>query len=357
VNAPLLGRPLAIRLADLADVHECARVAAWVEAQAEATPFHLPAWSVGVARGCRQKSHYLLAEQADGALAGVLPLTEIHSPLFGRALASAGFGVGGGILAPRPEAVPVLAGAAWSLAGRLSCPSVELRGGSCPGEGWHTNADTYVGFTRDLAEDDAAELQAIPRKQRAEVRRSLDNDLEVQIGRGRADLDGHYAVYSESVRNLGTPVFPARLFAAVLDAFGDTADVLTVRHQGEAVASVLSLYWRGTVYPYWGGGTHAARALRANDRMYFALMAHARALGCTRFDFGRSKAGTGPAAFKKNWGFEPVPLTYFSRTADGAAPRAINPLDPRYSLQVRAWQRMPLWLANRIGPLIARGLG
>ena len=42
----------------------------------------------------------------------------------------------------------------------------------------------------------------------------------------------HYAVYAESVRNLGTPVFPRSLFDAVLDLFGDAADILTVWEGG-----------------------------------------------------------------------------------------------------------------------------
>src|SRR3546814_4563083 len=97
---------------------------------------------------------------------------------------------------------------------------------------------------------------------------------------------------SDLVRNLGTPVFPKTLFDAVLDVFGEDADILTVRHAETPVASVLSLYWRGTVMPYWGGGTFAARGLRANELMYYALMNHARAKGCSRFDFGRSKVGS-----------------------------------------------------------------
>ena len=123
------------------------------------------------------------------------------------------------------------------------------------------------------------------------------------------------------------------------------------------MASVLSLYMNGIVFPYWGGGTEAARALRANDRMYFALMAHARGKGCTRFDFGRSKVGTGAAAFKKNWGFQPVPLMYVKRVAAGGTLREINPLNPRYRLQIAAWKKLPLWAANRLGPWISKGLG
>ena len=349
MTMPLIDAPVGVRAADLSDLSEVARIAAFVAATPGATPFHLPAWSLAVAKGCGQRAHYLLAERADGTIAGVLPLTEMRSPLFGAALVSTGFGVDGGVLG---DAVDPLAAGAWDLAQRLKCPGVELRGGPAPA-GWTTDDTSYLGFVRDLAADDEAELKAIPRKQRAEVRRALGFDLEVATGTSPAMLAEHYRVYAESVRNLGTPVFPARLFRAVAETMD--ADVLTVRHHGHAVASVLSLYHAGTVYPYWGGGTHEARALRANDRMYFALMGHARARGCTRFDFGRSKTDTGAAAFKKNWGFVGVPRSYAMRSAGPV--RAVNPLNPKYALMVRTWKRLPLPVANLVGPWISRGLG
>ncbi|MFL9842724.1 FemAB family XrtA/PEP-CTERM system-associated protein [Sphingomonas sp. ST-64] len=357
MNAPMLARPLTLRVADLGDTINRARIGAFVHEHPDATPFHMPAWSVAVAKGCGQRSHYLVAERGERGIVGVMPLTEVHSPLFGRVLASAGFGVGGGILSDRPDVARALADACWALAGRLSCGSVEVRGGPRPGPEWQVDDSHYLGFARDLAEDDTAELLAIPRKQRAEVRKGLECDLDVSIGCDPADVAAHYAVYAASVRNLGTPVFPRALFTEVLHEFGKAADVLVVRHEGRAVSAVLSLYWRRTVFPYWGGGTADARRLRANDRMYFELMRHARERGCTRFDFGRSKTGTGPAAFKKNWGFEPKPLTYYERTADGAAPRDASPLNPKYRMQVALWSRIPLAVANRVGPWIARGLG
>lgn len=357
MNMSLLSPPLSVRAVDLRDMDERARIDAFVRAHPEGTPFHLPAWSVAVARGCGQKSHNLVAERADGSIAGMVPLTEIRSPLFGRALVSNGFAVDGGILVESEAAIRPLGEAAWALAEKLGCPTLELRGGSVEGPEWITDDRTYLGFDRPIAADDEAELGAIPRKQRAEVRKALALDLEVITGRHPADARDHYAVYAESVRNLGTPVFPARLFRAVLQEFGESADILTVRAAGRPIASVLSLYMNGTVYPYWGGGTHAARALRANDRMYFALMAHARAQGCTRFDFGRSKAGTGAAAFKKNWGFQGTSLMYAKRVAIGGALRDINPLNPRYRLQIEVWKKLPLWVANQVGPFISKGLG
>lgn len=350
----MLARPVAIRPAQHDDD---ARITRFVEAQADGTPFHLPAWSRAVALGCGQRAHYLLAEQADGSLAGVLPLTLVRSPLFGAALVSSGFGVGGGVLADHPATARALADAAWRFAEEQGVASLELRGGPCPDDALHTDDASYLGFVRPLAADDEAQLAAIPRKQRAEVRRSFANDLTIATGTSPADRVAHYRVYAESVHNLGTPVFPRKLFAAVLDAFGDAADILTVGREGRALASVLSLYWRGTVYPYWGGGTAEARTWRANDAMYYALMNHARAKGCTHFDFGRSKVGTGAAAFKRNWGFEGAPLAYHTRTADGAAPRKVNPLDPRYARKIALWKRLPLPVATLIGPFIARGLG
>jgi len=343
---PLIHPPVGIREADLADRSEAARIDAFVRATAASTPFHLTGWSRAVERGCRQRARYLVAEGASGAIRGVLPLTEMRHPLFGRALVSAGFAVDGGILG---DAAAVLAAGAWALAERIGCPSVELRGGAAPA-GWDVDEASYLGFARALAADDEAELLAIPRKQRAEVRRSLGFDLDVSVGRGFGE---HYRIYAESVRNLGTPVFPATLFRAVAEELD--ADVLTVAHAGVPVASVLSLYHGGTVYPYWGGGTGAARGLRANDRMYFALMAHARGRGCTRFDFGRSKTGSGAAAFKKNWGFAPEPRRYATRSTGQR--REVNPTNPKYAAMVAGWKRLPLPVANIVGPWLARGLG
>lgn len=356
MNAPAFVPALAVRAASLAQANERLRVEQYLEGHAETTPFHLPRWGEAVERGCGQKSHYLVAERPDGSIAGLLPLTEVRSRLFGSTLVSAGFGVGGGILADHVQAAEALARAAWALAETLGCPQLELRGGPLP-PGFARREGIYAGFVRDLpvGEDDI--LKAIPRKQRAEVRRALGFGMEVDIGSGPDRLAAHHAVYAESVRNLGTPVFPRSLFEAMLDRFGDDADILTIRKDGKAVASVLSFYFRDTVYPYWGGGTRAARSLRANELLYFALMRHAADRGCSRFDFGRSKVGTGAFAYKKNWGFEPQPLVYGVRTADGAAPRSMNPLDARYRLQVALWSRLPLFLANRLGPHIARGLG
>jgi FemAB-related protein (PEP-CTERM system-associated) len=352
VNAPFALAAERVRAVDLRQPDEVARIERFV-AEAGGSVFHRPAWLRAIERGTGQRARGLLAERA-GAITAWLPLTEVHSPLFGRVLASSGFAVEGGALAMRESTAVALCRAAEEYAARLSCPTVELRGGPAPGD-WTRRTDSHCGFAMTLAESDEAQLLAIPRKQRAEVRKGLDGELEVCVGDSAADRAAHYAVYAESVRNLGTPVFPRALFEAVLDTLD--GGILTVRHRGEPVASVLSLYHGDTVLPYWGGGTLAARRLRANDRMYFELMRHARRQGSERFDFGRSKTGSGAWAFKKNWGFEPEPLSYASWTAPGAERRDADPTSARHAARIALWRRLPLALANRLGPPIARGLG
>lgn len=352
MNAPFVPSRVRVRLAGPGDRGGYGR---FVAQAADATAFHRPEWLDAVERSTGHAVHLLLAER-DGAIAAALPLHAVHSPLFGRALVSTGFAVDGGVIGDAGEAEPLLA-AAQRLAVRLSCPTIEVRGGPLPAlPGWHVKRESHAGFVRALAGSDEDLLTAIPRKQRAEVRKGIALDMDVRVGTAEEDRRAHYAVYAESVRNLGTPVFPRRLFDAVLDSFGADADILTVAHSGQPVASVLSLYHRGAVMPYWGGGVFAARALRANDVMYYELMRHARRRGCDRFDFGRSKTGSGAYHFKRNWGFEPAPLAYAAWTADGAAPRDVDPLSPRYQARIAAWRKLPLPVANRIGPLIAQGL-
>lgn len=344
-----------VRCADLRCEREIARIEGFLAEQA-ASLFQSPRWLRAVERATGQRAHGLLAEQL-GVITGWLPLTRVRSVLFGRALVSSGFAVGGGACTRGSEAARSLIEAAQRLAREEGFASLELRGGAIPeGAGWRSIADRHCGFERPLERDDEAQLRAISRKARAEVRKGLKNDLAVRTGRSACDQRAHYAVYSQSVRNLGTPVFPARLFREMLAAFPEKSDILTVFKQGEPIASVLSFYHERSVLPYWGGGTFAARGERANERMYYELMLHARRRGMERFDFGRSKTGSGPYAFKKNWGFEPVPLVYGEWSAPGARVRDVDPTSAAYARRIALWKKLPLPIANALGPWIARGL-
>jgi FemAB-related protein (PEP-CTERM system-associated) len=252
--------------------------------------------------------------------------------------------------------------ASWAAAGECATTviadrpvhsQIEMNSDSTEG-GWVTRPDLYVTFRKPIEADHDKNLKSIPRKQRAMVRKGIQNGLRSFTGRDVRQLHG---VYAESVRNLGTPVFSRRYLAMLADVFGRDCDILTVLDGDNPIASVMNFYFRDEVLPYYGGGTAFARQRAANDFMYWEVMRRAADRGCRLFDFGRSKLSTGAFDFKKNWGFAPEHLSYRYKLAPGASIPDHNPLNPKYRYFIAAWKRLPLPIANAIGPSIVRGLG
>jgi FemAB-related protein (PEP-CTERM system-associated) len=330
----------------------------YVRAHPAATFFHQAAWRDIIERAFRHRTHYLVAEQ-DGAIAGVLPLAQVKTRLFGHTLISLPFCVYGGPLAEDDATSAALAVEAAALGRRLGAGATELRflGEPAPaalGADWVRRDALYVTFRKPITADHEANMKAIPRKQRAMVRKGIDHKLGASTSRDFALL---HSIYAESVRNLGTPVFSRGYFRMLTETFADSMDIVTVMDANRPMAAVMNFYWRDEVLPYYGGGTAAARQCYANDFMYWSVMRQAADRGCRLFDFGRSKEGTGAFAFKKNWGFSPSALPYFFHLAPGHTIPDTNPLNPKYRLMIAAWQRLPVKLANLIGPFVVRGLG
>ncbi len=325
---------------------------AYVNQHPEATFFHQYGWKQALNKSFRHKCYYLYAVQ-DENIVGVLPLGHIKSLFFGNALISTPFAVYGGVLSDNNEIKQLLTNDACQLAEKLKVDHLEIRNIKQQHPDW-PNKELYVYFKKELADNDDDNLKAIPRKQRAMVRKGIKAGLEYDISK---NIDSFYQAYSESVRNLGTPVFSKKFFASLIDVFGEQADILTVTKENELVASVLSFYYKNEVLPYYGGGTSVARNLKGNDFMYWALMQHSVQQGITAFDYGRSKEGTGSYSFKKNWGFEPRPLFYEFYLVKAKAIPDINPLNPKYQRFISIWRKLPLKLSQMLGPILSRDLG
>lgn len=345
--------PLTVRLLDPAQAADVARWDAFVQACPTATFFHRAGWQRIIAQVFRHRTFFLFAESG-GQVRGVLPLAQVKSRLFGHALTSLPFAVYGGVAATDEAAAQALEARACQLAQELGAEHLELRHVQRRHTDWPLQ-DLYVTFRKDLAPDEEANMLAIPRKQRAMVRKGIKAGLTSHLD---TDVGRFFALYADNVHRHGTPALPKRYFQALLDVFGPDAEVLTVCDpQGQPVSSVLSFYFRDEVLPYYAGDAEAARDLAGNDFKYWELMRRACARGLRVFDYGRSKQGTGSYAFKKNWGFEPTPLHYeFQLYRRDAIPQN-NPANAKYQLLIRTWRRLPLSWANRLGPLIVRNLG
>ncbi len=324
----------------------------FVRAHPDGTFFHLAGWREVLRRAFGHRTHYLVA-RAGGEVRGVLPLAEVKSRLFGHSLVSTPFCVYGGIVAADEAAKAALEARACALAGELGVDYLEMRNRRRQHPAWPVK-DLYVTFRKPIAADSEQNMLAIPRKQRAMVRKGLQKGLRAEID---ARPDRHFAMYSESLRNLGTPVFSKRYLEVLQEVFGRDCEILTVMHGEAAVASVLSFYFRDEVLPYYGGGTLAARGVSGNDFMYWSVMERARAAGRRLFDYGRSKRGTGAYDFKTYWGFEPQPLYYeYFLVAQREMPN-LSPTNPKFEAMIRIWRKLPVALTRLIGPPVAKYLG
>jgi FemAB-related protein (PEP-CTERM system-associated) len=351
---------MAIRIRTLEEAAGGA-AAAWddfVRANEVAGFFHRSAWARVIRAAFGHPTFYAFAEQ-DGAIVGVLPLARMKTFLFGDLLSSTPFCVYGGAAAVTAEANAALEAYALDLQKRLGAPVLEYRRRDAADPGWLERPPLYFTFRKPIVVtgDDAKDMQKnIPRKQRAEVRKAIERFRLTSVS--DSDTDRLHRIYAESVRNLGSPVFPRRYFRLLAEAFPEESDVTTVLHEGRPVSAVLNFHFRGEVLPYYGGGTAEARGLSANDFMYWEVMRRAGGeRGATWFDFGRSKAGTGAFAYKRNWGFEEQQLRYCYRLAPGATIPDNNPNNPKYRLVIAAWKKLPVPVANLLGPPLVRGLG
>ena len=325
---------------------------AFVDAQPEATFFHRFEWREVLARAFGHRSHYLVAER-DGVVEGILPLARIQSRLFANALISTPFCVYGGVVAANPAAYDALLAHACALADELGVDYLECRNLVQREPTWPSK-DLYVTFRKEILPDSDANLLAIPKKQRAMVRKGIKAGLVATV---EDNVDTLYQCYSESVRNLGTPVFGKNYLGILADVFGDDCEIMVIRNGATPVAAVMSFFFRNEVLPYYGGGTVEARAVKGNDFMYWSVMESARERGLTLFDYGRSKVNTGAYRFKKHWGFEPQTMSYEYHLAGIDAMPDLSPNNPKYRLFIGLWQKLPLAVSQRLGPYLARSLG
>jgi len=344
---------LAVRQLTLGNAAEAARWDAFVANCASATFFHKAGWQKIISDVFRHKSYFLYAERA-GVIEGVLPLGHVNSLLFGNSLVSLPFAVYGGVAANSAEAANALEAEAQKIATQLGVDHLEFRNLEQRHPEWPAQ-DLYVSFRKVLEAEVEANMLAIPRKQRAMVRKGIKNGLRSEID---STVDRFFSLYADNVHRHGTPAMPKRYFEALLQVFGKDCEVLTVTDEnGRSLSSVLSFYFRDEVLPYYAGDDLSARDLAANDFKYWELMRRACERGLRVFDYGRSKQGTGSYSFKKNWGFEPQPLYYEYCLYKRDSILQNNPNNAKYKLLIETWRRMPIRLANWLGPFIVRNLG
>ena len=352
ISSALLAAPSAERL----EITTGARPDEWdafVNQHVDANRYHVWGWRRIFEDAFGHETVYLAARRAE-QIVGVLPLVLFRSRVFGSFAVSLPFVDGGGVCTSDPEAAGLLVEHARRVAAERRLSHVELR---------HVTRQFpelpvrqhKVGMSMPLLGDAKQAWDALDRKVRNQVRKAEKSELTTRSG-GVELIDAFYAVFMRNMRDLGTPVYPRRLFELTLWTFRDTARVFVVEKGETVVAAGVVLIHRDVAAVPWASSLREYRALSPNNLLYWRMIEHAVASGCRTFDFGRSTPGEGTYQFKEQWGAQPFPLYWEYQMLDGGTPPELNPGNPKFKAAIAAWKRLPVPVTAWLGPRIVRSI-
>lgn len=322
----------------------------FVTAHPAATLYHQYGWRGLFERAFGHRCHYLAA--LDGpCVTGILPVVEFRSVLFGRFAVSLPFVNYGGLLVDGATAAAALVARVAALADARGWRHVELRHleRRCPD--WPARRHKVV-MLRPLEDTAEALWSSLDRKVRNQVRKAEKSGIAVEEG-GVELVPEFYRVFAHNMRDLGTPVYPRRLFEYVVAALG--ARVFVARAGSVPVAAAVTLRWRDCVEVPWASSLRQHHDKSPNTLLYYAMLRSAVSAGARVFDFGRSTRNEGTFLFKQQWGAAPRDLTWEYVGVTGAVPDQ-SPKNPKYKAAIAAWRRLPVPVATVLGPCIVRNI-
>ena len=325
---------------------------AFVDTCETSTAYHHFAWNRIIARSFGHRCHYLAAIDETGAWQGVLPLVHVRSMLFGNSLVSLPFVNYGGLLANTREAATSLIESAVQLRESLGANLVELR---------HVDQTIATLPTRshkvtmllDLAPDADSQWRALNSKVRNQTRKAQSSGLRTVVGQEEL-LDDFYRVFAHNMRDLGSPVFPKKFFANVLDGLRESCRVIAIYKDTEIAAAGIALWFRDRLEVPWASSMRKFNALCPNNLLYWDAIRFGIDRGLKVFDFGRCTPDGGTYQFKKHWGAKPTVL-HWQYLVDVNKPLPEHEeYGQKYRRAIQVWQRLPVGLSTMVGPSIRK---
>jgi serine/alanine adding enzyme len=324
----------------------------FVEQHPEASGYHLTAWR-SIFEDVFGHRTLNLSAVRDDRVVGILPLVEFRSRLFGRFAVSLPFVNQGGVVAEDDEAARTLVSRAVDEGRSRGLGHIELRHEQ---RRFPDLADKQHKVSMRLRLPDTSEAlwNQLDRKVRNQIRKAEKSGLVASSGGGEL-VDAFYAVFTENMRDLGTPVYARRFFSSVMQRFPGRTRIHVVRLGAEVVASSLTFAWRDSVEVPWASSLRKHRDKSPNNLLYWAMLQQAITDRRRVFDFGRSTPNEGTYHFKTQWGAQPGPMHWEYWLASGVVPNQ-SPDNPKFQAAIATWRRLPLWVSNRLGPHIVRNL-
>jgi len=327
---------------------------AFVKSAAEAESYHPYDWRKVFEEVYGHNCIYLIARADKSEVIGILPLVQLKSRLFGNFLVSIPCFNYCGTLAKTAAIRTELVSAAWCVAEKLGASHVELRHRA----GLKVDLpyrDDKVSMQLSLPESDEQLWKGFSSKLRAQIRRPSKEGAICEEG-GVELLGEFYSVFSRNMRDLGTPVFPKELFLEMCENFPDTTRLFVVRLDGKPCAAGITYGFRERLEIPSASALREFNRFSVNMLLYWTVLQYAIREGYRTFDFGRSTVDAGTYRFKKQWGAKPEQLHWHYCLRPGEAMPSLSPQNPKYKLATKIWQRLPVSVANFLGPRIVRNL-
>ena len=316
--------------------------------------YHLSGWRRVIEEAFGHQTFYFVVKGNDGSICGLVPLVLLSSPVFGRFLVSLPFLNYGGLIADSAEVRCLLESLIVDQALKLKAAHVELRHEEAMDTSWALS-ERKVSMRLPLPGTYEALVKGFPSKLRSQVRRGQKEGMQAKVG-GRKFLDAFYVVFSRCMRDLGTPVYGKGFFAKILEVFPKEARLCVVSHGQAPVAAGFLYGFRSTLEIPWAASDKRYNKLSPNMLLYGSVLEYACQQGFKVFDFGRSTPDSGTYRFKAQWGAQPTQLHWYYWLKDGRSIPGLNPQNPKYALAIRLWQKLPLAVANLLGPHIVKHL-
>lgn len=324
----------------------------YVRASPEATLCHAFRWHDVIAGAYGHRPFYLLARR-NGRTAGILPLFLVKSCLFGKSLVSMPFLDYGGICADDERIRGLLVESALRIMRGEGADILEVRQRELRFSGSVDLRVSKVTMILDLSSGAESLWRSLSAKVRNQVRKAEKSGLKVSIGGGDL-LDEFYPVFAVNMRDLGSPVHDRRFFRELFGRFEDQARLFIVRDNGRPVGGLVSIQFKDTLHVPWASSLREYFPKCPNNLLYWEAIQHACAEGFRRFDFGRSSIGSGTYNFKRQWGAEPAQLHWQRLSRGGRCPLPIAADNPNYRMAIHLWKRLPVRVANILGPRIRK---
>ncbi len=325
----------------------------YVTGNPAASIYHRAEWKTLIRETFGHESFYFFARDKSGHIRGVLPLIRQKSRLFGDFLTSMPYFNYGGAVADHALIEQQLIQTANNHAGKLGVSYVEYRD-DIPRKGLPVKANK-LNMILPLPEDSDELWQSFTPKLRAQIRRPQRENLQVSIG-GKEYIDDFYTVFTRNMRDLGTPVYGKGFFINIMHHFPQESCIKVIHYANEPVAAGFLIGYRDTLEIPWASTIRDFNHLSVNMLLYWEILRYAISRGYKYFDFGRSTRDSGTFRFKQQWGAMPKTL-YWHYWLNGTNELpSLNPTNPKYSMMINTWKRLPIVVTKLLGPMIVKNL-